>query len=887
MQKHLLFLTLLSSLAISANGEIIKIDFDQSGRQSAEVTEPNYTAWPIKNTASETKTFGDVSITVSATGGGTLTCGWSKQMIQSPYYARLVSDGVTTNEDGEGIEIRISGLSAGTHGFQSYNNSWENGSAFEMVPFDLFLGDQKIYEAIVPTVRVASTADATRLYTEFTVNGPNDMVTLRFMPTPDYTLQDDSKSLLRKIFLDALEIGISDAGRQATRPYPSDHDEHADCDEGGISLSWSPAAGCVSHQLYFGTDSAAVADATSEGAGISVSGPLAPNDTVFRVERLTCHNTYWWRVDETDAAGTVTRGTLWHFRPRRLAFRTAEGYGRHAIGGRGGKVVYVTNLNDDGPGSFREALTNDIGPRTILFNVSGIIELKSRLTSVGKYITVAGQTAPGKGVCFRKAPLGIGSDAVWRFVRMRLGSGQTYDGIGMAGADHSILDHASISWTIDEAFSSRGAKNITLQHSLISEALNVAGHENYAYGTAHGYAGSVGGDVASLHHNLLAHNEGRNWSMAGGLDGAGYYAGRLDIFNMVVYNWGGRTTDGGAHEVNFVGNYYKKGPACRRTTLLSADLEGAGAGTQSYYYHNNILTEQNGTPVYKGNDDTQGRTIRTSGGQIVDWTVFADQPFFASYARIETAADAYKSVLSDVGCTMPRFDDHDQRIVREVKEGTTTYVGSYTGYKGLPDNENDVDGYEDYPEEQRPQDFDSDLDGLPDWWENLYGTDPHSPAGDFTDSNSDPDGDGYTLLEDYLEWMARPHYYIYNDTPAVADLSTLTGNYKTPVSYAIEPDSRLLIAIDGNIATIRNADGNAHGVIFLTVSGTDAEGSASRSYIAVAVTGTDTSSLPAISDDILFGTRHDEPIFDLTGQKVLRPAAGGMYIQSGRKFIAR
>lgn len=106
---------------------------------------------------------------------------------------------------------------------------------------------------------------------------------------------------------------------------------------------------------------------------------------------------------------------------------------------------------------------------------------------------------------------------------------------------------------------------------------------------------------------------------------------------------------------------------------------------------------------------------------------------------------------------MPRFDDHDQRIVREVKEGTTTYVGSYTGYKGLPDNENDVDGYEVYPEEQRPLDFDSDLDGLPDWWENLYGTDPHSIAGDFTESNSDPDGDGYTLLEDYLEWMARPH----------------------------------------------------------------------------------------------------------------------------------
>src|SRR5690606_24523908 len=191
-------------------------------------------------------------------------------------------------------------------------------------------------------------------------------------------------------------------------------------------------------------------------------------------------------------------------------------------------VVYVDNLNDSGPGSLREAVTNNVGPRTIVFNVGGIIQLKSRLVLTDRYVTIAGQTAPGKGICIRSAPFGIGADdAIVRFIRLRLGGGRTADGMGMNG-DHSIMDHCSISWTIDEAFSSRGAKNITLQRTLISEALNAAGHKNYPEGTEHGYAATIGGVKGSFHHNLLAHNNGRNWSMGGQLDANNNLSGWLD-----------------------------------------------------------------------------------------------------------------------------------------------------------------------------------------------------------------------------------------------------------------------------------------------------------------------------------------------------------------------
>jgi hypothetical protein len=432
------------------------------------------------------------------------------------------------------------------------------------------------------------------------------------------------------------------------------------------------------------------------------------------------------------------------------AFPTAEGYGRYAKGGRGGRVVEVTNLDDSGPGSLRDAI-DQTGPRTVVFNVSGTITLQSKLlisgTKANGSVTVAGQTAPGKGILVRGWTVGMigGEDVVMRFFRTRIGtiSGETMDGMGMASGDNSIYDHLSISWTIDEAFSSRSAKNITLQRTLISEALNEAGHSNYDPGTQHGYAASVSGDVGSFHHNLLAHCAGRNWSMAGGLvDGTLTYAGRLDIRNNVVYNWRNRTTDGGAHEVNFVNNYYKPGPATELFVALTAENDGF-EGTQRYYVSGNVM------PGHF--DASNQQAARREAGEPRSYDPWVDSPFFESYVTTQTAEEAYDDVLADVGCNRPMLDDHDTRILQETRDGTATYSGSRTGYPGLIDNEADAGGWEDYPEEQRPADWDTDHDGMPNAWEEAHGLDPDDPAdGNATTFSSV----GYTNLEMYLNELA-------------------------------------------------------------------------------------------------------------------------------------
>jgi hypothetical protein len=216
---------------------------------------------------------------------------------------------------------------------------------------------------------------------------------------------------------------------------------------------------------------------------------------------------------------------------------------RFARGGRGGKVVKVTSLEDtEDPGTLRYALTVETGPRIVVFDVGGVITTTSRLTVTDDHVTLAGQTAPGKGIAIQGWPVGLSgaSDVIFRHIRVRPGSstGETVDGMGMSGSNYCIFDRCSMGWAIDESFSSRTAKNITFQRNMISEPLNVAGHQNYPEGTAHGYAATVGGDVASVHHNLIAHAEGRSWSMGGGVDDNATFAGRLDIRNNVVYNFG-------------------------------------------------------------------------------------------------------------------------------------------------------------------------------------------------------------------------------------------------------------------------------------------------------------------------------------------------------------
>jgi hypothetical protein len=542
--------------------------------------------------------------------------------------------------------------------------------------------------------------------------------------------------------------------------------------------------------------------------------------TNFPITNLNSLATCYWRVDELDATNGVTKGEVWRFRTRHLAFPGAEGYGRFARGGRGGRVIEVNHLNDGGPGSLRAAVEAE-GPRTVVFNVSGLITLESKLQLRNPYITVAGQTAPGKGICVRKFNFGLlgAKDAIVRHVRVRPGNiaSITLDGMGMASSDHCIFDHCSISWSIDEAFSSRSAKNITLQRTLISEALNEAGHTNYPPGTQHGYAASISGSIGSFHHNLLAHCAGRNWSLAGGLNNGGKFDGYLDIRNNVVFNWKDRTTDGGAKAVNYEANCYTPGPA---TTLFKLARPDGGSPTdrQQYFITNNVLEG-----YYVETNNWSG--VQPQGG-ATEADIRVNTPFFPDYVTNHTARDAFKRVLSDTGCNQPGLDDHDARVIQETLGRTYTYSGSKTGLPGLPDTQDDVGGWENYPHLERPADWDTDHDGLPDWWETLHGLNPGSPPDDFSDSNADPDGDGYTQLEDYLNWLAAPHVACDTDAPVDVDLSRFTRGFTNAPIHAVSNPTHGTITLlaDGKTARFTPAPGFS-GLGSFDLAVTDAESS--------------------------------------------------------------
>jgi hypothetical protein len=800
---------------------------------------------------SDTATFEEVQFTISVveSTGGFLRGGWAKVMVQNPYYARLTCDGANidygsqTMEAGGKLLLEIAGLPVGTHTIQTMHNSWQDPATSAPSPMNVYLDSVLVHDSVSVTSRALVASEATTLLTVLQVTAEDQVVKLLFEAVSSFT-PPAGVNPNYNVWLNAIELNTVDLSKLAKNPWPGDADMHVDADSGSLILSWSPASTKVDkHYLFLGTNLQEIENADTTNTAL-LTGIKAYDDTTFLLADAYSMNTYYWRVDELDQDGVLTKGNLWSFRPRQLAFRGAEGYGRFATGGRGGKVVYVTNLNANGPGSFHEAVANDSGPRTVIFSVSGRIELGGRIF-MDDYLTVAGQTAPGKGICISGAPLGSGHEAITRFIRVRPGGGQTADGMGMAGNNFSIIDHCSISWAIDEVFSSRNAKNITLQRSMVTEALNVAGHKNYPEGKAHGFAGTVSGDIGTIHHNLLAHNNGRNWSLGGGLDGAGYYAGRMDIFNNVVYNWDGRTTDGGVHEANFVNNYYKRGPVGGTTTIFTAQLEGLGKGSQSYYYAGNVLENNNGSFLCDGTDNNCGRALQVASTQVVDWTVFVDEPFFPSFATVETAKDAYKSTLSDVGCTMPVFDAQDQRVVRETLNGTYTYVGSKTGKKGLIDNEADAGGFEDYGNEVIDLDvFDTDRDGLPNWWEELHGSNPYSAEGDFSDANADPDRDGYTALEDYLEWMSVPRYYLPKNKSIEIDLAPFAIAYTKNPQFSLATATDLSLNFSGSTVNVA-PQGDYTGIRYFDFTVTDADNSSMTRRIGVYVHEDTASALSA------------------------------------------
>lgn len=795
------------ALLFAANGQaqsdekqIVKVDFDFFQRRLDEVHDPNYDSWVINDAKEAEKSFNNVNFKLK----GNFTSKWYKVGMNAPYYNRLGSDGLVTAEN---LELKISGLKAGKHTLLTFHNAFDVITGKTFSPIKIFVNG-KLQETINASQRANIKIDAAMAYTTFNAEKGKDVI-VRFEIDP--TTNPD---IVKQIVINGFEIDTPNLKNQARTPEPKNRDEHVVVDKNTV-LKWDAPKDAVTHKLYYSEDENAVRNANESSK--EFKGKLTT--TTFPVSNLYSGSTYYWRVDEVGSNGDVTLGNVWSFKPAQLAFPGAEGYGRFAVGGRGGKVIEVTNLNDDGPGSLRDAVNQEIGPRTIVFNVSGNIKLASRLVVNQPYITIAGQTAPGEGITLSRAPIGLtGNDGVVRFLKVRIGGGTTFDGMGLTGANYSIIDHCSISWTIDESFSSRGAHHITLQRTLISEALNVAGHDKYEAGKMHGYAATIGGDIGSFHHNLLAHNYGRNWSIGGGLNGDGYYSGKVDITNNVVYNWGHRTTDGGANEVNFVNNYYKPGASTDIFVALNAQHEGVGKGMQRYYFNGNVMPG-----YFDEKSQEKGRKMTVSNKEIVNYETFVDKPFFQSFVETQSARAAYKNVLSDVGANQPFFDKHDNRIVDETLKGTFTYKGSKSGLGGMIDNEQDAGGWPNFATETRPADFDTDHDGLPNWWEKAFGLNENSKEGDFSDANQDRDKDGFTQLDNYLDWLAQPHFFMNSGEKKTLNVADYFKGYEKKPVYTFSDLKNGKAVLKGKeiqfttvekgfasfILTVKDADGDS------------------------------------------------------------------------------
>ncbi|WJS93948.1 T9SS C-terminal target domain-containing protein [Flavobacterium johnsoniae] len=780
--------------------QIVKVDFDFFQRRLEEVHDPSYDSWVINEGKEAEKSFNNVSFKLK----GNFTSKWYKVGMSAPFYNKLGSDGLVTAEN---LELKISGLKAGKHTLLTFHNAFDVITGKTFSPIKIFVNG-KLQETVNASQRANAKIDASMAYITFNAEKGKDVI-VRFEIDPT-----SNPDVVKQIVINGFEIDTPNLMNQARTPEPKNRDEHVEVGK-TLTLKWDAVKNVASHKIYFGEDKNAVENATESSK--EFKGKLTEKS--YTVSDLYSGTTYYWRVDEVDNNGEVTLGNVWSFKPAQLAFPGAEGYGRYAVGGRGGKVIEVTNLNDDGPGSLRDAINQEIGPRTIVFNVSGNIKLASRLVANQPYITIAGQTAPGEGITISRAPIGLtGNDGVIRFLTVRIGGGTTFDGMGLTGADYSIIDHCSISWTIDESFSSRGAHHITLQRTLISEALNIAGHDKYPAGKMHGFAATIGGDIGSFHHNLLAHNQGRNWSIGGGLNGDGYYTGRLDITNNVVYNWGTRTTDGGANEVNFVNNYYKPGASTKIFVALNAQHEGVGKGMQRYYFNGNIMPG-----YFDEKSQDKGRKSTISHNEKVEYETFVDKPFFPSYVETQSAKAAYKNVLSDVGANQPFFDKHDNRIVEETLKGTFTYKGSKSGLGGMIDNEQDAGGWPNFVSETRPTDWDTDHDGLPNWWEKAFGLNENSKAGDFSDANSDTDKDGFTQLDNYLDWLAQPHYFVNSGEKKTLSVADYFKGYENKPVYTFSDVKNGKVVLKGKeiqfttvekgfasfVLTVKDADGDS------------------------------------------------------------------------------
>lgn len=497
------------------------------------------------------------------------------------------------------------------------------------------------------------------------------------------------------------------------------------------------------------------------------------------------------------------------------AFPGAEGFGRYVTGGRGGNVFHVTNLNDSGEGSLRWALSQ-AGIKTIVFDVSGTIELKSKL-NIPSNTTIAGQTAPGDGICVADYPCAInGNNVIVRYMRFRLGNDYVttngadgWDGFGALDKNNYIIDHCSVSWSIDECLSCIGGKNITVQWCISAQSLRHAGHTK----GNHGYGGNWGGSGASFHHNLMIHHESRTPRL-----GPRYTTQldeRMDMRNNVIYNWTGNGVYGGeAMTINIVNNYYKPGPGSpsgvKGMRIAAVNLRTTKYVTQytaykptehiwgKFFVDGNVntkysqVTEDNWTyGMYNQISNSDNDNLYTA---VAKDTMRLRSPMPFPHTTTHSADVAYEKVLAYAGASLHR-DSHDALMVSDCRDGIATYTGDYYEKKATSPTEGkkNAAGIINSPYDNKPAGADDnwspwptltsnippvdiDGDGIPDSWEEEHGLDP----------NNAEDGkivaeDGYTNLEHYLNslvediteaQLADGTIEGYDATTAISDLVT-------------------------------------------------------------------------------------------------------------------
>ena len=493
------------------------------------------------------------------------------------------------------------------------------------------------------------------------------------------------------------------------------------------------------------------------------------------------------------------------------AFPTAEGYGKYATGGRGGKVVFVENLDDyiaannleaPIPGSFRWALKQYPGePLTVIFRVSGTIKLKPYIVSGSNQndircsrpnLTIAGQTAPGEGICIRNSKINLGgsTDLIVRNIRFRIGENaadSTFIPGGSVGCENAlrvIFDHCVFGWSGEENITMYDNRFTTCQWSVFHEALFDDGHGK----GSRGYGGQIGGISATYHHNLLAHNQSRSPRLNGARTNNEVKV-FIEFMNNVVYNWGSSAAPYGgdvnagserSHTANFVGNYYKPGPATASTKYFFNNYIVSGANLPKWYLSGNIMVgyANNNTDNWNAFNfkwsGTAGSALPTKATVASDTLLLPPKDLVYSGAwigydpyktNVETAENAYQSVLDKVG-TFHR-DSVERRVIREVKTGTATFKASL-GTMGIIDKSYNTEGYLPYATVVAPTDTDN--DGMPDTWELANGLDPNN-----AEDRNILTPEGYTALEVYLAGLMGEDI-VHNFTTAVKELKSFNAS---------------------------------------------------------------------------------------------------------------